>query len=102
MPIGSAYETYMTVSDFNKFPQDMCALAMLKCIIVPDEKEQNVSSVLKEYDSRQGGIIEKECMKEIIREQCEEALEYLVKSWHGFRSAITTDRKKICFFLCPL
>ena len=101
VPIGSAYDTYMTVSDFNKLSQDMRALAMLKCIIVPDEKEQSVFSVLKEYDSRQDGIIEKECMEEIIRERCEETSEYLVKSWHGFRSAITTDRKKYAFFCVP-
>lgn len=49
VPVGSLYQTYMTEEDYLKMPKELRAVAMLGCLIVPEEHETEVSGILEKY-----------------------------------------------------
>lgn len=100
VPIGSAYDNYMTESQFQKIPKELRAIAMLKCIIIPDDKKDIVSELMEEYNWNDEGLsIQDE--EVLVNERCEEASEELTKKYNGFCSTITVDRNKYAFFSVP-
>ena len=90
----------MTESQFQKIPKELRAIAMLKCIVIPDDKKDIVSGLMEEYDWNDEGLsIQDE--EVLVNERCEEASEELTKKYNGFRSTITVDRNKYAFFSVP-
>ena len=100
VPIGSAYDNYMTESQFQKIPKELRAIAMLKCIVISDDKKDIVSGLMEEYNWNDEGLSLQD-EEVLVNERCEEASEELTKKYNGFRSTITVDRNKYAFFSVP-
>lgn len=101
VPIGSAYNMYMTSSDFLQLPNEIRPAAMLKCIIVSDDEEYKVSELLQKYDPHREGEITTEKIEKYVQERNREASETLEKSTGGFACTISADKKKYAFFSVP-
>ena len=101
VPIGSAYNMYMTSSDFLKISDELRPAAMLKCIIVSDEDEYKVSDVLKKYDKQKDEEIFSYKLEKLVEERNREASEILEKSYCGFTCTIAVDKTKYAFFSVP-
>lgn len=50
VPIGSAYQIYMTEKDFLQVPEELRAAIMLECLIVPEEKEEEAALTMEKFD----------------------------------------------------
>ena len=101
VPIGCTYHTYMTYSVYEQIPKDLKALAMLKCLIIPDDKEEEVSGLLNKYDRERDGELRLEDKRILVTERCEEASSELNRKYNGFKSTIITEGSKYAFFSVP-
>lgn len=101
VPIGSAYDTYMTETEFGKIPKELRAIAMLKCIIVPDDKQAVAAGLMEKYDWKKADGLSVQDEDLLVKERCKEASGELVKNYKGFRSTITVNKEKYAFFSVP-
>lgn len=101
VPIGSAYDYFMTESQFGEIPKELRAIAMLKCIIVPDDEKDTFKGQMEEYDWNKDGNLSVQDVKTLVDERCKEASDELIKKYNGFQSTITVDKNKYAFFSVP-
>lgn len=79
VPIGSVYQTYMTEKDFHKIPKELRAVAMLKCLIVPEKHEKEVAQVLKKYERLSAGELSVEQKDTCVKERMANGISCLKK-----------------------
>lgn len=101
VPIGSAYDLYMTKTDFMNIPKELRAIAMLKCIIVADEEEDKVSGVLGKYGLQHKESLSIENKDNLVKERCKESSEKMIKQFNGFISQIIVEKDKYALFSVP-
>lgn len=101
VPIGSAYESYMTEMDYKRLPKEIRGIAMLKCIIIPDDKETALAGIMEKYDWKKAGELSVQDEETLVKERCAEASGELIKNYNGFQSTITVDKEKYAFFSVP-
>ncbi len=99
-PIGFAYDTYITKSEFLELPSEDRAIAMLNDLVVLDEDEAKVSDVLthadaSEYASRGGVPIPEKDIK--ARDQSTN----FGAGVRGFGSRIEAGKDQWAFFSVP-
>lgn len=100
LPIGFAYDTYMTQTEFLELPSDIRACAMLCSLVVKDEDEQNVAKVLEHYSTERGKIsIEQK--ETYVEERQQEIISEFYFDKFGFQTKIETDKEKYVFFSVP-
>lgn len=101
LPIGYTYDTYMVKSEFMKLDPELRALAMIKTLVVEDDKEETVRGVLRKYDPETDLPISAEYKEEDIRAHLEETGGNFVKTTEGFSEFIRVDSDKYAFFSVP-
>lgn len=101
MPVGSAYQTYMTEEDFQKVPKELRAVAMLSCLIVSENQEEEVAQVLNKYDPALNGELLAGRKEELVKEREEKGIQSLEKDTDGFTATITTEKEAYVFFSVP-
>ena len=102
LPIGYTYDTYMTKSNFMELSPELRSLAMIKTLIIPDDKEVQVKQVLREYDEDIDGAISSENKNEDIQQHLSEVGEAFERSTKGFSMMINADSDKYAFFSVPV
>lgn len=100
LPIGTSYDMYLTKSQFMQIPQEIRGIAMLKCIVVPDNKEYLVRNTMKEYNWEEGGL-SVEDKEVLINERCKESSHKLEKIFNTFFCTIDVSADKFAFFSIP-
>lgn len=106
VPIGSAYQTYMTEKDFLQVPKELRAAVMLECLIVPEEKEEEAALTMEKFD---GSFEEKisveklseEYLDQLVSERVENGIQSLEKDPEGFTAVLNTDGEGYAFFSVP-
>ena len=101
LPIGFTQDIYMLKSDFLELDPELRALAMIKALVVEDDMESEVKSVLREYDPAEDGVISSENKVNDIREHLQEKGENFNRSGKGFSLTMTADSDKYAFFSVP-
>lgn len=101
LPIGFSQDVYMLKSDFLELNPELRALAMIKALVIEDDMESEVGSVLRKYDPATDGIISLENKIEDIREHLQEKGENFSRSGKGFSLTMVADREKYAFFSVP-
>lgn len=99
-PIGFAYDTYITKSEFLELPAEDRAIAMLNDLVVRDEDESGVADILKhadasEYASRGGTVIPEKDIK--ARDQ---SIDF-VAGKRSFGAHIIAKKDQWAFFSVP-
>ena len=94
LPIGFTQDIYMLKSDFLELDPELRALAMIKALVVEDDMESEVKSVLREYDPAEDGVISSENKVNDIREHLQEKGENFNRSGKGFSLTMTADSDK--------
>ena len=100
-PIGFTYDTYMTESEFENTGESDRAILMLKTLVIPDEKEAEVSGVLRHYSAAEDGAATEEELAEISRDHLAEASYDAVRTTSSYEVSITADAEKYVFFSIP-
>lgn len=109
-PIGSLYQTYMTEADFRKLPGELRAVAMLACLIVPEEQEAEVSRVLEKYvpasaenlSSDELSAEELSAEKDALAEErAANGIRSLLRDPDGFTATLDAEREGYVFFSVP-
>ena len=101
LPIGFCYDTYMTRSEFDEIDPAERAHSMLKTLVVADEDEATVSTILRHYDAALDGKISQEnkyADMDKRREACTDVFDY---GTDYFYSEITSGSKQYAFFSVP-
>ena len=101
LPIGFCYDTYMTRSEFDEIDPAERAHAMLKTLVVADEDEATVSTILRHYDAALDGEISQEnkyADMDKRREACTDVFDY---GTDYFYSEITSGSEQYAFFSVP-
>lgn len=101
LPIGFTQDIYMLKSDFLELDPELRALAMIKALVVEDDMESEVKSVLREYDPAEDGVISSENKVNDIREHLQEKGKNFNRSGKGFSLTMTADSDKYAFFSVP-
>lgn len=101
VPVGSAYQTYMTEEDFREIPAELRAIAMLKYLIVTEEYEEEVSRILEEYDQIKDGKLSAEQKEGLVKERMKNGIQSLEKDSAGFTACINAEEASYVFFSVP-
>ncbi len=100
-PIGFTYDSYMTASEFAETGTANRCILMLKTLIIPDEAEEEVSSVLKKYDAEADGIASEEYLNRISSRHLREAAKDAERTTESYAVTIDADAEKYAFFSIP-
>lgn len=100
LPIGFAYDSYMTQTEFLELPQEARACGMLHGLVVRDEDEQKVEGVLR-HAVAQDERISVDKKEEYVEERGKEMISEFESDTLGFRAGITLDDEKFVFFSVP-
>lgn len=96
LPIGYTYDSYMTRSELDNYDMDVRAKVMLQTLVVPDEYESVVASILEKAD------MSKECSTEELTElRRKESSSSLIKNRKGFVSVIEAKDERYAFYSVP-
>ena len=101
LPIGFCYDTYMTRGEFDEIDPAERAHSMLKTLVVADEDEATVSTILRHYDAALDGKISQEnkyADMDKRREACTDVFDY---GTDYFYSEITSGSEQYAFFSVP-
>lgn len=101
LPIGFTYDTYMTRSEFETFEPYQRTIAMLKTLVVEDEKAALAGSCLEHFDMEKHGGVQPENLAEATTAHRKECSEYFEQGDNYFISVINADRDKYAFFSVP-
>ena len=101
MPIGSLYQTYMTEKDFHKIPKKFRAVAMLKCLIVPEKYEKEVARVLKKYECLPVEKLSAEQKDACVKERTVNGIRSLKKDPDGFTAELNAKEDGYVLFTVP-
>ena len=101
MPVGSVYHTYMTETDFHKIPKELRAIAMLRCLIVPDRHEKEVEQVLEEYDPALDGGLTAEQKDALVQKREADGIHSLKKDSNGFTASLNAREDGYVLFTVP-
>ena len=101
VPIGSMYQTYMTEKDFHKIPKELRAVAMLKCLIVPEKHEKEVAQVLKKYERLSAGELSVEQKDTCVKERMANGISCLKKDPDGFTVELNARKDGYALFTVP-
>ena len=101
VPIGSVYQTYMTEKDFHKIPKELRAVAMLKCLIVPEKHEKEVAQVLKKYERLSAGELSVEQKDTCVKERMANGISCLNKDPDGFTVELNARKDGYALFTVP-
>lgn len=100
-PIGFTYDTYMTAAEFSETHKDNRAILMLKTLVVPDEKEDEVSRILSHYDEYKDGFATPEYLNSISSAHLSECAEDVHETTSSYACTIRANTEKYAFFSIP-
>ena len=100
-PIGFTYDTYMTASEFAQTEEADRAIIMLKTLVVADEDEEAVSSILRHYDPEKDGEANREELDAISEAHLAECSADTVRTTSSYASTIKADAEKYAFYSIP-
>ncbi len=101
VPIGCSFETYITSSEFEEIPAQQRGLAMLQCLVIPDEREDEVKEVLRKADREQIVGLTSEDTERLAVQRSSHGAVSLEKDRTGFTARFKTDRPAYAFFSVP-
>ena len=101
VPIGSVYQSYMTETDFLKIPKELRAVAMLKCLIVPEKHEKKVARVLKKYEHLSAEKLSVEQKDACVKEHMINGITSLKKDPDGFTAELNAREDGYVLFTVP-
>ena len=100
-PIGFTYDTYMTASELAECNPEDRAMFMLAALVVPDGKEEEVSSVLRHFSYAEDGPVDASRIEEFGKAHMEECSANPVRTESSYEASITADADKYAFFSIP-
>ena len=96
LPIGFTYDYYITEEEYDKIPQQDKVIRMFQALVIPEEKEEEISYYLDKIDLNKDYP-----MSEIISNHAKESSIAFEKSRIGFNSKIITEDEGYAFFSVP-
>ncbi len=100
-PIGFTYDTYMTASEFAGTEERTRAVLMLKTLVIPDEKEAEVSEVLRHFDKKRDGAFGTDQIAEISAEHLAEAARDAEADTWSYEASLSAEQDTYAFFSIP-
>ena len=101
LPIGFAYDTYMTKSQFEQIDPQLRAMVMLTTLVVDDADVEQVSSCLNEYTYEEYGGISLDRLDEVLDARRKESSESFTQGKNYFISEIHASGDRYAFFSVP-
>lgn len=102
LPIGFGYDTYITKNEFNNLDTtDAKVAAMITSMVIDDEIENKVSSVLKHLDIELNNDSLNSHLREQIEKRQDDSCENYQKGINSFSVNYYTEQEKYVFFSVP-
>ena len=101
LPIGFAYDTYMTKSQFEQIDPQLRAMVMLTTLVVDDADVEQVSSCLNEYTYEEYGGISLDRLDKVLDARRKESSESFTQGKNYFISEIHASGDRYAFFSVP-
>ena len=102
LPIGFAYDSYMTASEFAEIPKKSRSMAMVRALVVPDEKEAEVSGILGHHEVKEDK--RKYTHEELVKDMADRraaSSENFAHDTSSFSCDITLPAGRYVFFSVP-
>lgn len=100
LPVGYAYNSYMTHSEFERLPSELRGQAMLCTLVIPDDKEELVGRVLR-HNSMKFPLTVSKSQIEHYKNSHNEVITDFSKTAKAFSANIKVDADKYTFFSVP-
>lgn len=101
MPVGSVYQSYMTETDFRKIPKELRAIAMLRCLIVPERREKEAAQVLKKYERPSAEKLSEKQKDACVKEREVNGIRSMKKEPDGFTAKLNARKDGYVLFTVP-
>lgn len=100
-PIGFTYDYYALESELKQLDKQLRGVAVLNCLVIPDEWEEEVSKYLTKmniFSFREEDTLE---LKDDIRNNIDHMVEIYEMNSEGFRAKAVADEATYAFFSVP-
>lgn len=101
MPVGSVYQSYMTETDFRKIPKELRAIAMLRCLIVPERREKEAAQILKKYERPSAEKLSEKQKDACVKEREVNGIRSMKKEPDGFTAKLNARKDGYVLFTVP-
>ena len=101
MPVGSVYQSYMTETDFRKIPKELRAIAMLRCLIVPERREKEAAQILKKYERPSVEKLSEKQKNACVKEREVNGIRSMKKEPDGFTAKLNARKDGYVLFTVP-
>ena len=101
MPVGSVYQSYMTETDFRKIPKELRAIAMLRCLIVPERREKEAAQILKKYERPSVEKLSEKQKDACVKEREVNGIRSMKKEPDGFTAKLNARKDGYVLFTVP-
>ena len=101
MPVGSVYQSYMTETDFRKIPKELRAIAMLRCLIVPERREKEAAQILKKYERPSAEKLSEKQKNACVKEREVNGIRSMKKEPDGFTAKLNARKDGYVLFTVP-
>ncbi|RYL93950.1 YfhO family protein [Sporolactobacillus sp. THM19-2] len=101
LPVGFTYDYYMTETQFRNIPPEKRHLALLKAVVISDERVDEVRGRLRPIPLRQLQALDQAHYRDDVQTRNRESSYSFSRSNTGFISKIHSGSDKVAFFSVP-
>ena len=101
LPIGFAYDTYMTRSEYDAIDRSLKSVAMIAALVIKDEDESVVKHTLEHYNPHIHMTISEENYPSLVEEKLRHTCKRFVRGRNFFGATVRTKDDRYVFFSIP-
>lgn len=101
LPMGFAYDKYMTREQFESISTDLRSRYLLKMVVLEDEDIEKYSDILTQATASDLGYLNEDDVANLIQERKTMTADYFAKDNYGFESRTSFDKERVVFYSVP-
>ena len=101
VPVGFAYDTYMTEKNAENMPKRTCEKLLMKALVLNDEQIEKYHDIIEEVPETLVSTITRDSYEIFCKEKQEKCSSSFTYDSKGFTSEITLEKPQLVFYSVP-
>ena len=101
VPVGFAYDTYMTEKNAENMPKRTCEKLLMKALVLNDEQIEKYHDIIEEVPETLVSTITRDSYEIFCKEKQEKCSSSFTYNSKGFTSEITLEKPQLVFYSVP-
>lgn len=101
VPVGFAYDTYMTEKNAENMPKRTCEKLLMKALVLSDEQIEKYHDIIEEVPETLVSTITRDSYEIFCKDKQEKCSSSFTYNSKGFTSEITLEKPQLVFYSVP-